>query len=614
MDKSQLYQSLDLLKKEIRLLEVLPGPSDTALHGRLLHTSLQDPVPYETISYCWGDASVRGTLMIDEFEFDAPLSSLTVLKCMRRPDAPRRLWVDAICINQDDIDERGSQVALMSQIYRQARTNLVYLGEEDEMTRRGLKCIRELLQEISDKTIGFSRFHRLMRSFQSDLRRDSNLTMNCTLDEAGVLSLFDRPWFERLWVVQEAVLAPTSICFYGPSLTVGLVELLRAARWITYNRASISREMHDNENLNNAVDLWSLVDNKSTAGSGTSIEPPNDPDLSALLLLARHRLSTEAKDKVFGVLGLLSQQTDASEDGPDTSLLETDYKKSQGRVFCDAIRYAIQELNSLRILEYVNHAIEPNVSSLGDFASWVPRFDLPINEEVEAEVLPPIFAADNDDGVNREDMEIDLARPTMLSLMGYWISTIAETSDVFSSEIMKDTSKLVALLQKLPVMVRGAHAADLRMWGGDNTGIENGFSLMLAATLMGGNWNNQPVEDDDVEAFRTFLEALMAGSWTYDPNDPQWQCLESACRNRRFFVGKDLGFIGLGPSCMRPGDVVSILYGGSVPFILRNITEDMDAIPDYLMLGAAYVYGVMDGGYVRSAEELEAEIISFNTV
>ncbi|KAF2994326.1 hypothetical protein E8E14_001997 [Neopestalotiopsis sp. 37M] len=613
MAEFQFYQELNPRRKEIRLLEISPGSRETIIEGRLVHTSLFDPVAYETISYCWGDASIRGTLMLDGSDFDVPMSSLNVLNCMRKQDAPRRLWVDAICINQHDINERGSQVALMAQIYHHSRTNLVYLGDEDALTRRGLKCIRELLQEISDKTIGFSRFHRLMRSFQSDLRRESNLSINCPLDEEGILSLFDQPWFERLWVVQEAVLAPTSICFYGPNLTVGLVELLRAARWITYNRASISREMHDNENLNNAVDLWSLVDNKNTTGSGTSIEPPNAPDFTALLLLARHRLATEPKDKVFAVLGLLSQE-DAPKDGGDAFLLEPDYKKTLGRVLCDAVRYAILELNSLRILEYVNHAIAPDPSNIQDFASWVPRFDLPINEDIEAEVFPPIFDTNNGYGVNHEDIEIDLVRPTTLSLLGYPVSTVTETSDVFSPTVMENISELTALLRKLPAMVQCAHAADLRMWGGDNAGIENGFSPMLAATLMGGNWNNQPVEDDDVEAFRDFLERLTAGSWTHDSNDAQWQCLESACRNRRFFVGKDLGFIGLGPICIEPGDVVSVLYGGSVPFVLRNITEDMDAIPDYLMLGPAYVHGIMDGSYVKSAEELGALIIAFEIV
>lgn len=196
MGHTCLYRRLDPVRKEIRLLEVLPGPSEAIVEGRLLHTSLQDPVAYETISYCWGDANIRGTLKLDGSDFDVPMSSLTVLECMRKPDGSRRLWIDAICINQDDIDERGSQVTLMSQIYHFSQTNLVYLGEEDILTRRGLKCIRELLQEISDKTIGFSRFHRLMRSLQSELRHDSNLTINCSLDEDGILSLFDRPWFE----------------------------------------------------------------------------------------------------------------------------------------------------------------------------------------------------------------------------------------------------------------------------------------------------------------------------------------------------------------------------------------------------------------------------------
>ncbi|KAK9424819.1 putative Heterokaryon incompatibility domain-containing protein [Seiridium unicorne] len=610
MGRSLLYRDLNISRNEIWLLEILPGLGSAALQAHVLHTSLQDPPPYETISYCWGDASVRGTVVLDGFDFDVPASCLTVLRCMRKFDKSRRVWIDAICIDQSNIDERGSQVALMSQIYRSAQVNLVYLGEEDGLTRRGFACVRALLQEVRRKTNEFSEFHGVMRSYKWSLQRDVNMSIDCVLDEEALTSLFGRPWFQRLWVVQEAALAPSSLCFYGPDLTISLIELIRTAIWISYNSHSVSRKLHDNDDLHNAADLWSLVDDREASKASRNAY---SSDLSSLMFLSRYRLSTEPKDKVFGVIGLLWRDDGTAEEEVDISLLKTDYNKPLERVLCDAARYAIQESNDLRTLELVFHGNNLDSVSLGNFPSWAPRIDAPLIEKARAEDFPHIyFKADNNDGVSPEYVKRDFSGDTTLSLTGYAISTIEKTSDIFTSEVMEDGTALARLLRLVLGMVRTGNLADIRLWG-DNQGIENGLSPMLASTLMGGNLKGQLVGKDELEAFRAFLETLLAGSGKYDPDNEQWQCLESACKYRRFFLGS-LGFIGMGPSCILPGDDVTILYGGSLPFVLRDLAEDPDVVPNYHMLGPAYVQGVMDGTYIKSADELGFEPVLFNIV
>jgi hypothetical protein len=123
---------------------------------------------------------------------------------------------------------------------------------------------------------------------------------------------------------------------------------------------------------------------------------------------------------------------------------------------------------------------------------------------------------------------------------------------------MEDVTALIRLLRMVLNMVRSGNLAYMPPWG-DNLGIGDGLSLIMASMLMGGNLKGQLVKDDGLEAFRLFLETLRAGFWAYDSNNTQWQRLESACKTRRFFLGS-LGLIGMGHSCILSGDGVTIHY------------------------------------------------------
>ncbi|KAI1370109.1 HET-domain-containing protein [Hypoxylon crocopeplum] len=589
------YRALDPVKREIRLLDVLPGVSSTTLQANLVYTSLADPTPYETISYCWGDASARATIMLDGSAFDVPASSLATLKCMRKQHESRRVWIDAICINQEDLHERGSQVALMSQIYEYAQLNLIYLGDEDEMARRAIACITDLLQEINVKTNRLSEFHHMMREYKWGVNRALNQSIECDLDESALFSFFDRPWFRRLWVVQEAALAPVSMCFCGPNLVIKLVDLLRAAIWLCYNQNSIPRRLFDHDGLHNAADLWSLVDDRDAYNAS---ENAYEVDLSALILLAQYRLSSEPKDKVFAIVGLLPAPSETTE-GADASLLVTDYNKPFVRILCDATRYSVQELNSLRILQAIRSDVKPD--GLDTFPSWVARVDRPFDEKRDAENIPfNCFQADNGVGVFAEYARSDFAGPETLALARHMVTQVDKASDPFTSEIWESREALAKLLVSILDIVRAGNQAELELWG-DNEGIDHSFSPMLASTLIAGNIVGRIPDDDELRVFRSFFNALIAGAETNDPENKLYYRLESACRNRRFFIGIN-GFIGL------------VLYGGSVPFMLRNVVQDCDDDPHYNILGDAYVNGVMDGSWIRLGDDLSREAMLYRII
>ena len=114
----------------IRILTLYPGAPRTRLEGRLDLASLDDKPRYEAISYVWGNATRCDEIMIDGKSLGLTQSISDALQRMRLENMPRRLWADQVCINQDDLNERGHQVKLMGQIYKNTTKVLVWLGRD----------------------------------------------------------------------------------------------------------------------------------------------------------------------------------------------------------------------------------------------------------------------------------------------------------------------------------------------------------------------------------------------------------------------------------------------------------------------------------------------------
>ncbi|KFY15754.1 hypothetical protein V492_01770 [Pseudogymnoascus sp. VKM F-4246] len=125
---AKLYRSLGQGRREFRLLNLLKSDSfDSPIRGKLVHTSLDDHEPYETISYVWGAPRFTQTIELESQPFGVTRHLENALRHLRLTSKDRTLWVDAVCINQSDDVERGEQVMLMKQIYESCTGNLVWL-------------------------------------------------------------------------------------------------------------------------------------------------------------------------------------------------------------------------------------------------------------------------------------------------------------------------------------------------------------------------------------------------------------------------------------------------------------------------------------------------------
>ena len=115
-------------EKFIRILELHPGHASENIDCTLHQTELDNAPKYEAISYAWGDLENKINVLCDGKIIMVTQNLKDALLRFRLKDRSRIVWADAICINQNDVVEKGSQVKLMNRIYGNATTVCVWLG------------------------------------------------------------------------------------------------------------------------------------------------------------------------------------------------------------------------------------------------------------------------------------------------------------------------------------------------------------------------------------------------------------------------------------------------------------------------------------------------------
>ncbi|KAK0634155.1 heterokaryon incompatibility protein-domain-containing protein, partial [Immersiella caudata] len=174
-----VYQPFSDPRHEIRLLILDPAPTlEAPLIGSLVHIPLtEQSSDFDCLSYTWGTIGKAGSVLLSGHAFALYESADAALRRLRRPTEPRKLWIDAICINQEDSTEKSIQVPLMRQIYQQAGQVCVYLGEakDVEVMRMVLGSFAAKGSALSNASWGGAKFW-------------------------GKAILLCRPWWTRTWI------------------------------------------------------------------------------------------------------------------------------------------------------------------------------------------------------------------------------------------------------------------------------------------------------------------------------------------------------------------------------------------------------------------------------
>jgi hypothetical protein len=200
-----LYQDLPG-HRSIRLLNLLPGNDADPIQATLHEHDLDHIPAFETVSYVWGDPTITESITCNGIPLKITQSLHDALCQFRLTSGSRLLWTDAICINQQDLDERASQVMIMHDIYRLSRRCLVWLGRAEEDSATAFQIVRDIVAVIcQEKGIAVGDIDRDL----DENGRDLLLTQKVRFDGlpppdspswTALFRLFGRPWFTRVWV------------------------------------------------------------------------------------------------------------------------------------------------------------------------------------------------------------------------------------------------------------------------------------------------------------------------------------------------------------------------------------------------------------------------------
>lgn len=291
-----IYQNKPLRKGQIRTITLHPGTNSDPINCTLEVVSFKDKTPYKALSYTWGAPDEGRPITIDGAVFLVRENLYQALYHLRYPTTNRRLWIDAICINQNDEDEKNLQVPLMSRIYSDAYEVLLWLGKET-VDGFGMPIVETEFQEAP---------------WWEPIDPSKNWT---AFDEHANkrMKLYDNDYFTRIWIVQEIIFAARITVHFGPNM----------ASWREFT-STFSQGEGNGHRVNTAISLIDLKNNRRGKHG------PIRHSLVTWLESLRNSQCENPRDKVYAFLGLISPIA--------RRMIKVDYKKSVSDVFWEARR------------------------------------------------------------------------------------------------------------------------------------------------------------------------------------------------------------------------------------------------------------------------------------
>ncbi|KAK3373047.1 heterokaryon incompatibility protein-domain-containing protein [Lasiosphaeria ovina] len=352
---SYTYLPLNPAQHEIRLLEIAPGRPGSRVCCRVFHASLtsEPPPEYDALSYMWSAPRLSYNITVnDDYAFDVGRNLRKALDDVRLPDAARVVWCDALCINQADDDEKGTQIQLMRRIYSDARVVRAWIdvnlgplaGPFEDLAQLGERGGGMSLTDVHDHEYWFP-----------------------------VADVFRHPYWRRIWIQQELVLAREVAVHCRRQVLSGeeLFEFQRQAfdsinsfKDLEHSNATSAILRYINTDTGNAgVALYGggikrarRLRQKASqrlrgAENGTidSVAVKNDLPVGAvngwlvqLFVQSRYLGVTHPHDRVYGLFGLAADYEEGE--------IEVDYSQSTMQVYASLFQHFIRKHDSLVFL------------------------------------------------------------------------------------------------------------------------------------------------------------------------------------------------------------------------------------------------------------------------
>ncbi|KAI1328445.1 heterokaryon incompatibility protein-domain-containing protein [Xylariaceae sp. FL0255] len=421
----RLYEPL-AISSNIRLLEIRPSlNSFEPIECTLKEAGLPAALKYEALSYVWGRVNTTRSIKLNGQKFPVGENLEAALRQLRpQGSKPKVMWIDAICIDQSNVQERTDQVAHMDSIFRNAANVEVWLGRESntssylfdllDHTRHVFKDHEDILSSHDFISFPFEPLKycpdcdgsstgdlhvikpmlKTARATQElelaqKLRQTSEVTRQDFLDERiktleAFVKLLDRPWWSRVWVLQEVILARNVTLRCGPRSAAWiyfqsfLFTLIRQGKRTmilhTGGMLNKSRQARANtillEKVSRTFPLFFLQSASFFAKATHRLSMRN------LLSLTYQFEATDPRDKLFALVGLLPP------DSPERLAFKPDYSATTRREFLQTAKYFIEKTGVLEVITarppvpwyYHPRSVENSQCFRSPIDSWLNEF------------------------------------------------------------------------------------------------------------------------------------------------------------------------------------------------------------------------------------------------
>ena len=552
------------------------------------------------------------------------------------------IWADAICIDQSNLAERGQQVQLMRQIYQSASSVLVWLGPREGTDQGLVELIDGLHQRLNKATKGQD-----PHSLDLVALRDAGQIPGAAAREWVRLgNFYQESWFTRKWVIQEVACAKRIGLMKGPLVIPWdplwqLPELL-----ISTNLISVVKSAQlDNARLRNEESEWKLNGLRQAylmSIQRISLQRKTPANLFELLCRFRDSLATEEKDHIFAVVGI-------SSDG-DHPAYRPDYTREVKEVYGEVAWTTINQYSSLHILSAAG--LQGGIANLPSWIpDWtvspqVLVYGLAFPAAFQASGIAKGMITHKEGDVAQTPHYRSVFAMLKALLMHHSCPIDVPTPGYaclsYNNKILTVLGKIVAVVDKLgtaqtleelipqldkssaiPDWVTSGWSAEQlqRLWSqltfgehlhaeaealarqqitypGYITGgsMDDAFwrTLICDTTPSGervpdsykNNYSSWRAVSGMLSQPEDHFHSTMAEHYT--PARVYDEIFGLAMPGRRFFTTRE-GYIGLAPSRTTAGDLVCVIQGANVPFILRPTGEN------YVLVGECYCHGIMHG-------------------